>query len=95
MDVQKKAKTLEKAIEAYEEKILNTIDTFRDVPLVVAVTKGDGNLVERPSIEFEAFRALVKDYYTAIKAYQEISGNQTVATTAKLEDLRSKFKVIA
>lgn len=87
--------TLLEAILAMQEKILEVTPEFEAAPIAVVVEKGDGNEVYRANPFIAEYRALVKDYANAIKAYKEIVGSGNAEASAKLSEIRTKFKVIA
>ena len=55
---------------------------------------GDGRLVERANPIVQEYRALVRDYASAIKSYKDITNREEDVEVDQLGDLRSRFKVI-
>ena len=53
----------------------------------------DGRTILRANPLVQEYRALIKDFSAALKAYQEITGDSGQETSNKLDGLRSKFKV--
>ena len=90
----RKIKTLEKAILTVQKKITQQIPVFRNAPLAQEVTVGTGETMLRQNPEVSEFRALVKDYSQLLKAYKELTAdNDNKSNVQALEDIRSKFKV--
>lgn len=88
-----KLKTLEKAIGTMREKIEEQIPVMAAASLSQEVTLGSGETVLRSNPEVSEFRALVKDYTAALKAYKEMTGENTEKEKAVLADIRTRFKV--
>jgi len=92
--VDRKIKTLEKAILTVQKKITQQIPVFRNAPLAQEVTVGTGETMLRQNPEVSEFRALVKDYSQLLKAYKELTADSDNKSNVQaLEDIRSKFKV--
>ncbi len=90
----RKIKTLEKAILTVQKKITQQIPVFRNAPLAQEVTVGTGETMLRQNPEVSEFRALVKDYSQLLKAYKELTADSDNKSNVQaLEDIRSKFKV--
>lgn len=90
----RKIKTLEKAILTVQKKITQQIPVFRNAPLAQEVTVGTGATMLRQNPEVSEFRALVKDYSQLLKAYKELTADSDNKSNVQaLEDIRSKFKV--
>ncbi len=89
-----KVKTLEHAIEAMRKKIEAEAPVFLDEPLAQSVIVNTGETVLRTNPNVSEFRALVKDYATAIKSYKEIAGNEANDDVDQLANLRERFKVV-
>ena len=88
-----KRKTLENAIVAMQEKIEEQIPVFKEQQLAQVVTVGTGQEMIRQNPAVAEFRALVKDYAQALRAYKELSDGETAEVTS-LSDLRATlFKV--
>lgn len=90
----RKIKTLEKAIITVQKKITQQIPVFRNAPLAQEVMVGTGETMLRQNPEVSEFRALVKDYSQLLKAYKELTADSDNKSNVQaLEDIRSKFKV--
>lgn len=81
------------AILSMREKLIKNEKDFIDAPLMVEVEMGDGRWVPRPNPLVQEYRAMVRDFAAAIKAYKEITGEKDSAQVSSLESIRSKFKV--
>lgn len=66
---------------------------FLEAPLSIAVELGDGRVVPRANPIVQEYRALVRDYSTALKAYKEITEGKITEEGKQLDELRMKFKV--
>lgn len=85
--------TLIKAILSMQEKLIKNEKDFIEAPLMIEVEMGDGRWVPRPNPFVQEYRAMVRDFSAAIKAYKEITGEKDSAQVSSLESIRSKFKV--
>lgn len=85
--------TLLESILAMQDKLIEKTPDYRKADLTFEAEMGDGRTILRANPLVQEYRALIKDFYLAIKAYKEITGNSGAETAAKLDDLRSKFKV--
>ena len=90
---QKAPETLRKAILSMKRKIEKNKAEFLSSDLTYEAEMGDGRLIQRGNPFVQEYRALVRDYAAAIKAYKEITGSQEVAEADPLDDIRNKFKV--
>lgn len=86
--------TLREAILALQTKLQENEGDFLIAPLSVEVRMGDGRLVERANPVVQEYRAMVRDYASALKAYKELTNDQGDAEVDQLGDLRAKFKVM-
>ena len=86
--------TLENAIQAMRDKIEEQIPMFREEPLSQNVTVGTGESMLRQNPNVSEFRALVKDYWQAVKTYNELSAHGGEVSTSTLDELRKKIKVV-
>ena len=86
--------TLLEAIRSMQTKIEDKIPEFEAAELTYEAEMGDGRTIIRANPLVQEFRALVKDYATALRAYEELGG-QSVKESDSLADLRNKFKVMA
>ena len=89
----KQLHTLENAILAMRDKIEEQIPIFSNEPLSQEVTVGTGETILRQNPNASEFRALVRDYQQAIKAYNELAENSTQEGAKVLDALRGQFKV--
>ena len=85
--------TLIKAILSMQEKLIKNEKDFIEAPLMVEVEMGDGRNVPRANPFVQEYRAMIRDFAAAIKAYKEITGEKDSAQVSSLESIRSKFKV--
>ena len=85
--------TLMKAILSMQEKLIKNEKDFIEAPLMVEVEMGDGRNVPRANPFVQEYRAMIRDFAAAIKAYKEITGEKDSAQVSSLESIRSKFKV--
>ena len=85
--------TLQKAILSMQEKLIKNEKDFLAAPLMVEVEMGDGRWVPRPNPFVQEYRAMVRDFAAAIKAYKDITGEQESAQVSSLENIRARFKV--
>lgn len=88
-----KLHTLEHAILAMRDKIEEQIPIFSNEPLSQEVTVGTGETMLRQNPNVSEFRALIRDYQQAIKAYNELAGNTEQEDVKVLDSLRERFKV--
>ena len=86
--------TLKTAILALQTKLQENEEEFTDAPLSIEVRMGDGRYVERANPVVQEYRAMVRDYASALKAYKELTNDQGDAEVDQLGDLRAKFKVM-
>ena len=94
-DIRPQAVTLAEAILAMQDKIIQQIPVYGQMPLAQQVTVGTGNTMLRQNPAVQEFRATVRDYAAALKNLQEIIGNnQKIDEPATLEALRNKFKMV-
>lgn len=86
--------TLLCAILAMQDKLIEQEPEFRASDLTVEVEAGDGHIIPRANPTVQEYRALVKDYSNALKAYKEIANGDQTETSAKLTDIRARLKVV-
>ena len=82
-----------KAILSLQKKLEDNADQFQREPLRVWVENSNGIEVPKPNPFVQEYRAMVRDFSAAIKAYKEITGEKDSAQVSSLESIRSKFKV--
>lgn len=90
---EKSPETLMMTILSLQEKLIKNEKDFLEAPLMVEVEMGDGRWVPRPNPLVQEYRAMIRDFAAAIKAYKEITGEKDSAQISSLESLRSRFKV--
>lgn len=90
---QKTPETLRKAILSMRRKIEKHKTEFQDAPLTYEAVMGDGRIIERGNPLVQEYRALVRDYAAALKAYNELTGKEDTAEVSRLDDIRSRFRV--
>jgi len=85
--------TLKKSILTMQRKIQDSEEEIREAPLTIEAEMGDGRYVTRANPALQEYRALVRDFASALRAYKEITGEKETAEVNRLESLRSRFKV--
>ena len=90
---EKSPETLKKSILSLQEKLEKNEKDFLEAPLAVIVEMGDGRYVPRPNPFVQEYRAMIRDFAAAVKAYKDITGEQESAQVSSLDNLRSRFKV--
>ena len=80
-------------ILSLKKKLEDNQERFLEEPLNVWVETGDGRSVPRANPFLQEYRAMVRDFAAAIKAYKDITGDKGTAQISSLESIRSKFKV--
>lgn len=93
MATKQNIETLKQAIIVLRQKIIDNEELFAKAPLSVEVVMGDGRCVPRPNPIVQEYRALVKDYSSALKTYEDLTGDEQIPEIKNLEALRNKFKV--
>lgn len=86
--------TLLQAILVMQDKLLANEAAFRDAPISIEAEMGDGRIISRPNPFVQEYRALVKDFFNACRAYKDLAGGDAVETSAKLADIRDRLKVL-
>ena len=84
---------LKKAILSMRKKIIDNEQEFQNAPLRVWVENANGIEVPKPNPFVQEYRALVRDFSAALKAYKEIAGEKETEEVSSLENIRSIFKV--
>ena len=85
--------TLMKAILSMQKKLEDNEKRFLEEPLRVWVENANGIDVPKPNPFVQEYRALVRDFSAAIKAYKEISAETENAEVSSLDSIRARFKV--
>lgn len=85
--------TLLESILAMQDKLIEQTPAYRAADLTFEAEMSDGRTILRANPLVQEYRALIKDFSLAIKAYKEITGDLGAETSKKLEDIRSKFRV--
>ena len=86
--------TLSNAVLAMQKKIEKHSSELSSMPLTQEVVVNTGETVVRANPAIQEFRALVRDYTTALKALREIVGERNEGEDgSSLDSLRKKFKV--
>lgn len=81
-------------ILSLKKKLEDNKKQFLEEPLMVWVEVGeDGREVPRANPFVQEYRAMIRDFAAAIKAYKEITGDKSSAQISSLDSIRSKFKV--
>lgn len=90
----KSPETLMKAILSMKKKLEADEKRFQGEPLMLWVEMGDGHVVPRANPFVQEYRAMVRDFSAALKAYEEITASTGApAEVTSLEELRARFKV--
>ena len=89
----KSPETLIRAILSLQKKLEDNEAQFLEEPLRVMVETGEGNLVPRANPFVQEYRAMVRDFATALKAYKDITGEKDTPEVSSLDSLRSRLKV--
>ena len=86
--------TLLEAILSMQDKIIEQLPAFEEADLtyVVEFASGGERVLQNPVVT--EFRALVKDYASALRAYKEISGSGESLEGSRVADLRQRLKVM-
>ncbi len=85
--------TLLEAILAMQDKLNEKTPEYLAADLTFDAEMSDGRIIKRANPLVQEYRALIKDYSNAIKAYKEITGDSGLETSKKLDGIRMKFKV--
>ena len=85
--------TLMKAILSMQKKLEDNEKRFLEEPLRVWVENANGIDVPKPNPFVQEYRALVRDFSAAIKAYKEITAETESAEVSSLDGIRARFKV--
>ena len=85
--------TLRTAILTLQDKIQDNEAEFRSAPLTIEVRMGDGRYVDRVNPLVQEYRAMVRDFSAACKAYKEIMNGSESSNIKNLDDIRARFKV--
>ena len=89
----KSPETLMRAILSLQKKLEDNEARFQQEPLRVWVENSNGAEVPKPNPFVQEYRATVRDFAAAIKAYKDITGEQESAQVSSLENIRARFKV--
>lgn len=89
----KAPETLKKAILSMKRKIEKNKTQFQEASLVYEAEMGDGRMIQRGNPFVQEYRALVRDYAAAIKAYNEITGAKEEQEENPLTDIRAMLRV--
>lgn len=85
--------TLQKAILSMQRKLTKNKTEFINAPLTIEAEMGDGRVIERANPFVQEYRALIRDYGSALKVYKEITGTKGEKEQTQLDDIRSRFKI--
>lgn len=89
----KSPETLMRAILSLQKKLEDNEARFQQEPLRVWVENSNGVEVPKPNPFVQEYRAMVRDFAAAIKAYTEITGKKDEAQVSSLDNIRARFKV--
>lgn len=84
---------LKSAITALREKLLDGMEDYKNEPITIEVEMADRRYVTRANPFLQEYRATIKDYAAALKAYKELTGEDDATEVDQLADLRSRFMV--
>ena len=84
---------LKRAILSMRKKILDHEKEFMEAPLTIEAEMGDGRCVTRANPALQEYRALVRDFSAALKAYKDITGDEGTAEVSSLDSIRQMLKV--
>ena len=82
-----------RAILSMQKKLEDNEKRIQEEPLRVWVENANGIDVPKPNPFVQEYRALVRDFSAALKAYKEITGEKDTAEVSSLDSIRSRFKV--
>ena len=88
----KSPETLMRAILSLQKKLEDNEKQFQEEPLRLWVDGKEGP-VPKPNPFVQEYRAMIRDFASAIKSYKDITGDKGTAQISSLESIRSKFKV--
>ena len=90
---QKSPEALLEAILSMQKKLADNKELFADAPLSVEAEMGDGRYIQRANPDVQEYRALVRDFSSALKAYKDIVGKMDAPEVDSLGDIRARFRV--
>ena len=90
---EKSPETLMMTILSMQKKLEDNEKRFLEEPLRVWVENANGIDVPKPNPFVQEYRALVRDFSAAIKAYKEITAETENAEVSSLDSIRARFKV--
>ena len=85
--------TLLASILVMQDQLIEQRPAYIAADLTFEAEMSDGRTIVRANPLVQEYRALIKDFSLAIKAYKEITGDSGAETSKKLEGIREKFKV--
>ena len=85
--------TLIRAILSLQKKLEDNEAQFLEEPLRVMVETGEGNLVPRANPFVQEYRAMIRDFSAAVKAYKDITGDKDESEVSSLDSIRACLKV--
>ena len=89
----KSPETLIKAVLSLQKKLEDNEERFLEEPLKVEVETINGTIVPRANPFVQEYRAMVRDFAAALKAYKDITGEKDTPEVSSLDSLRSRLKV--
>ena len=95
-DIKEQALTLAKAITSMQKKIEKEIPTFEKEPIAQQVISTQGEKIVKSNPYTQEFRAIVRDYASALKNFDDLLENHKEAETddiTSLDEFRNKIKV--
>ena len=89
----KSPETLMKAILSLQKKLEENEKQFLDEPLRVWVDTTAGTMGPRANPFVQEYRATIRDFAAAVKAYKEITGDKEEQEVSSLDSIRNMLKV--
>ena len=91
----KQAVTLAKAVLALQDKVEQQLPIYESMPLYQVLTTAQGESAIKQNPAVAEFRAMVRDYATALKNLQDIvENNKAPETKTSLTNFRAQLKVV-
>lgn len=86
--------TVAKSVLAMQTQLEENYNEYITQPLSIEVVKGDGEIISRANPYVQEYRALLKDYTSAIKQLQELTNGVKVEQEMNaLVNMKEKFKI--
>lgn len=92
-DYNQTPETLKQAILIMQDKLQEHEEEFLTAPLSIEVEMGDGRSVTRANPVVQEYRAMVRDFSSALRAYRDLIGEEQAGEVNSLDNIRAMFKV--